>query len=79
LAQVKVDKNMPIEKALRKFKSMCKKEGIIDEVKKRRAYEKPSSKKRKTDRKSNKQKRQANRRAKGVTQVRHSRGRGDRS
>lgn len=72
---------MPIEKALRKFKSMCKKEGIIDEVKKRRAYEKPSSKKRKTDRKSNKQKRQANRRAKGAPQVRHSssRGRGDRS
>jgi len=56
---------MPIEKALRKFKSICKKEGIIDEVKKRRAYEKPSSKKRKTDRKNsknNKQKRQENRR-----------------
>jgi small subunit ribosomal protein S21 len=52
---------MPIEKALRKFKSICKKEGIIDEVKKRRAYEKPSSKKRKTDRKNNKQKRPANR------------------
>jgi small subunit ribosomal protein S21 len=48
---------MPIEKALRKFKSICKKEGIIDEVKKRRAYEKPSSKKRKTDRKNNKPKR----------------------
>jgi small subunit ribosomal protein S21 len=57
LAQVKIDKNMPIEKALRKFKSICKKEGIIDEVKKRRAYEKPSSKKRKTDRKNNKPKR----------------------
>jgi len=55
---------MPIEKALRKFKSICKKEGIIDEVKKRRAYEKPSSKKRKTDRKNNKPKRQVNRRGK---------------
>jgi small subunit ribosomal protein S21 len=51
LAQVKVDKNMPIEKALRKFKSMCNREGIIDEVRKRRAYEKPSLKKRRTSRK----------------------------
>jgi len=34
---------MPVEKALRKFRSMCKKEGIINEMKKRRAYEKPSS------------------------------------
>lgn len=49
---------MPIEKALRKFKSICKREGIIDEVKKRRAYEKPSSKKRKTSRKNGNTKRQ---------------------
>jgi small subunit ribosomal protein S21 len=46
---------MPVEKALRKFRSICKKEGIIDEVKKRRAYEKPSSKKRKRGRKRAKQ------------------------
>ncbi len=57
---------MPIEKALRKFKSICNKEGIIDEVRKRRAYEKPSSKKRKTSRKgtSNNQNRQVKGRAK---------------
>jgi small subunit ribosomal protein S21 len=66
LAQVKVDKNMPIEKALRKFKSMCNREGIIDEVRKRRAYEKPSLKKRRTSRKgsSNSQKRPITGRAK---------------
>jgi len=67
LAHVKVDKNMPIEKALRKFKSICNKEGIIDEVRKRRAYEKPSSKKRKTSRKgtaNNNQNRQVKGRAK---------------
>jgi len=41
---------MPVEKALRKFRSMCKKEGIINEMKKRRAYEKPSSRRRRKDR-----------------------------
>ena len=46
LAQIKIGRDMPVEKALRKFKSICKKEGIIDEVRKRRAYEKPSSRKR---------------------------------
>jgi small subunit ribosomal protein S21 len=46
LAEIKISKNMPVDKALRKFRSICKKEGIIDELKKRRVYEKPSSKKR---------------------------------
>ena len=55
MAQVKVSKDMPVEKALRKFRSICKKEGIIDEVKKRRAYEKPSSKKRRKIRRRNKE------------------------
>jgi len=50
LAQIKIGKHMPVDKALRKFRSICKKEGIIDEVKKRRAYEKPSSKKRRKER-----------------------------
>ncbi|HGJ65890.1 TPA: 30S ribosomal protein S21 [bacterium] len=68
MAHVKVDKNMPIEKALRKFKSICNKEGIIDEVRKRRAYEKPSSKKRKTNRKGDSSQR---RQAKGRTNTRN--------
>ncbi len=55
LAQVKVNKDMPVEKALRKFRSICKKEGIIDEVKKRRAYEKPSSRKRRKVRRRGKE------------------------
>jgi ribosomal protein S21 len=45
---------------------MCNREGIIDEVRKRRAYEKPSLKKRRTSRKgsSNSQKRPITGRAK---------------
>lgn len=50
MAQIKIGRDMPVEKALRKFKSICKKEGIIDEVRKRRAYEKPSSRKRRKNR-----------------------------
>jgi len=49
---------MSVEKALRKFRSMCKKEGIIDEVKRRRSYEKPSSRKRRRDRKQSRRKNQ---------------------
>ena len=51
MAEIIIGKNMPVEKALRKFKAMCKKEGVIDEVRKRRAYEKPSSKRRRKNRK----------------------------
>ena len=54
MAQIKIGRDMPVGKALRKFKSICKKEGIIDEVRKRRAYEKPSSRKRRRNRKRNK-------------------------
>jgi len=50
LAQIRIGRDMSIEGAIRKFRSMCKKEGIIDEVKKRRAYEKPSSRKRRRNR-----------------------------
>ncbi|MBD3183591.1 30S ribosomal protein S21 [Candidatus Poribacteria bacterium] len=56
LAQIRVDREGSIEKAIRKFKTICKKEGIIDEVKKRRVYEKPSSRKHRKNRKSNKRK-----------------------
>lgn len=43
IAQVKVDENEPLEKALKRFKRMVEKEGIIREWKKREYYEKPST------------------------------------
>ncbi|MCL2293675.1 MAG: 30S ribosomal protein S21 [Spirochaetes bacterium] len=42
MAFVKVDDAEPLEKALKKFKRMVEKEGIIREWKKREFYEKPS-------------------------------------
>jgi len=42
IAFVKVDDAEPLEKALKKFKRMVEKEGIIREWKKREFYEKPS-------------------------------------
>ncbi|MFH0887306.1 MAG: 30S ribosomal protein S21 [bacterium] len=41
-----VKKGEPIEKVLRKFKSRLKRDGVIDEIKKREFYEKPSQRRR---------------------------------
>jgi small subunit ribosomal protein S21 len=38
-----VDDNEPLEKAIKRFKRMVEKEGIIREYKKREYYEKPST------------------------------------
>ena len=46
-AEVKVRRGEPIEKAMRRLKKMIKKSGLLDEIKKRRHYEKPSVTKRK--------------------------------
>ena len=43
MAFVKVDDSEPLEKALKRFKRMVEKEGIIREWKKREYYEKPST------------------------------------
>jgi small subunit ribosomal protein S21 len=43
IAFVKVDDNEPLEKALKKFKRLVEKEGIIREWKKREYFEKPSA------------------------------------
>ena len=48
---VKVGKDEPIEKALRRFKRLCEKAGIKKEVKSRRYYEKPSESRRRELRK----------------------------
>ena len=43
IAYVRVDDNEPLEKAIKKFKRMVEKEGIIREWKKREYFEKPST------------------------------------
>ena len=39
--------NQPLEKVIRIFKKQCEKAGIIGDLRKRKAYEKPSVRKRK--------------------------------
>lgn len=40
---VRVRENEPFEVALRRFKRTCEKAGIVSEVRRREAYEKPTS------------------------------------
>jgi small subunit ribosomal protein S21 len=46
LPEVNVRKDEPIEKAIRRFKKLCNREGLIKEIKKRKNYIKPSEKRR---------------------------------
>lgn len=46
LLKVRVDSEEQFDKAVRRFKRLCSKEGIISESRKRRFYEKPSDRKR---------------------------------
>ncbi|GHU29873.1 30S ribosomal protein S21 [Spirochaetia bacterium] len=43
MAHITVDENESLEKAIKRFKRMVEKEGIIREFKKREYYEKPST------------------------------------
>ncbi len=43
IAYVRIDDGEPLEKALKRFKRMVEKEGIIREWKKREYFEKPST------------------------------------
>jgi len=47
MPRIEVRKDEPIDKALRKFKTKVRREGIIEELKKREYYEKPSERRRK--------------------------------
>lgn len=47
MAEVVVKDNESLESALRRFKKQCSRDGLIAEVRKREAYEKPSVKKKK--------------------------------
>lgn len=47
MAEVTVGKNETIDNALRRFKKLVEREGILSEIKKRNYYEKPSERKKK--------------------------------
>ncbi len=42
MAEIKIRDNESLDSALRRFKDKCRKTGVMNEVKKRRFYEKPS-------------------------------------
>ncbi len=46
MTKVRVKPEEPFEKALRRFKKKCNKEGIMQRLKEMRHYEKPSEKRR---------------------------------
>jgi len=46
MPKIEIRKGEELEKALRKFKMKLRHEGVMDEMKKREFYEKPSEKKR---------------------------------
>jgi small subunit ribosomal protein S21 len=50
MAIVKVQEGESFEKALKRFKKICEKEGIITEMKRREFYEKPSVKRKRKQR-----------------------------
>ena len=46
MLEIRVGKDEPIERALRRFRKRCDKENLIKEMKKRKHYVKPSEKRR---------------------------------
>ena len=46
MLEIKVEKNESIDRALRRFKKQCDKDGLTKEIKKRKHYMKPSEKRR---------------------------------
>lgn len=47
MAEIRVKDNESLDNALRRFKKQCTRAGVIAEVRKREAYEKPSVRRRK--------------------------------
>ena len=47
MSQVKVKENESLDSAIRRFKRQCAKSGVLQEVRKREHYEKPSVKRKK--------------------------------
>jgi small subunit ribosomal protein S21 len=52
MPEIRIHKGEPIEKAIRRFKKMVSKEGIIQIVRDHCFYEKPSDRKRKNKKKT---------------------------
>ena len=48
MAQVYVKENESLESALKRFKRLCARDGVMSEIRKREHYEKPSVKRKKT-------------------------------
>ena len=51
MIRVETRKNESIDKALKRFKKQCEKEGLTKDIKKNSYYEKPSERKRRRERK----------------------------
>lgn len=49
MTRIEIRKGEGLEKALRKFKTKLRREGVMDEIKKREFYEKPSQRRRKKE------------------------------
>ncbi len=47
MSEIRIKDNESLESALRRFKKQCAKSGVIAEVRKREAYEKPSVRRKK--------------------------------
>lgn len=47
MAEIRVKENESLDSALRRFKRQCAKSGILNELRKREHYEKPSVKRKK--------------------------------
>ncbi|HBL35897.1 MAG TPA: 30S ribosomal protein S21 [Firmicutes bacterium] len=47
MAEVKIGKNESLDSALRRFKRQCQRSGILQEVRKREHYDKPSVRRKK--------------------------------
>lgn len=46
MAEVRIEGNQDFEKALKKFKAQCKREGIVRKIRERQYYTKPSERRR---------------------------------
>ena len=49
MSMVKVGENESLESALKRFKRKCQKDGIIGDLRKKEAYEKPSVRRKKKE------------------------------
>ncbi len=52
MPKVRIKEGEPFEKALRRFKKKCNKEGIMQKLKESRHYEKPSERRRRKQQKA---------------------------